>query len=301
MKFGQGDSHGVSRKLPPLDRDPLRASAPATSAKLEVLLGAPIWGCAGWKGTLYPEKARVADFLKHYGEALPAIELNATFYGIPTADRLEKWAADTPETFKFCPKVPRGASHSSDMKTRLEVFDRFWKEFEVLGSRWGLSFLQLPETFDTRSLRVLETLLKHKPEQAALAVEFRHPGWFSDHALISEAKGLLEFYNVTATISDTLAKRHSLHQSFVSSETMIRFLGTEDPTSDMPRLTEWVDRLEEVSALGVKRAYVFIHQPHEEFCAETLARLSDLILTRPALHLAKPVKLFSESQPELFV
>ena len=300
MKFGQGDSTGVSAKLPPLDRDPLRSSAPFTRSGPEILLGAPVWGCAGWKGSLYPEKARALDFLKHYAEALPSIELNATFYGIPTAERLTKWAEQTPASFRFCPKVPRGVSHSSDIKTRLEVFDRFWKEFEMLGERWGLSFLQLPETFDTRGLSVLERILKHKPEERPLAVEFRHPSWFEDHTLISEAKGLLEYYGASCVISDTLAKRHSLHQSFLGKTVMVRFLGSENDASDLPRLSEWTKRLEELTEIGVERVYFFVHQPAEVHAAHTLARFSDMILATKALTLAKPVHLFSESQSALF-
>ncbi len=299
MKFGQGDSQGGSHKLPPLDRDPLRADAPGQE-KIELLLGAPVWGCAGWRGTLYPDKARPSDFLKHYAEALPTIELNATFYGIPTRERLLKWSSQTPENFRFCPKVPRGVSHSSELRTRLEVFERFWKEFEVLGPRWGLSFLQLPETFDTRNLRTLETLLKKKPETRSLAVEFRHPSWFADHALIGEAKGLLEFYGTSPVISDTLAKRHTLHQSFIGDEALVRFLGTEDSVSDEARLIEWSERLESLPLLGAKRVYFFIHQPHEEFAAETLARFSECILQRNKLRLDKPVSLYSERQKTFF-
>lgn len=283
--------------LPPLDKDPLRV---ASSEPVTVILGAPVWGCVGWRGTLYPEKARVQDFLKHYSEALPAIELNATFYGIPTRERLEKWAEQTPPNFHFCPKVPRGVSHSNDLTTRLEVFDRFWKEFEVLGDRWGISFLQLPETFDTRSMKTLERVLQLKPEKASLAIEFRHPSWFDEHALIPEAKGLLEFLGCSATISDTLAKRHTLHQSFLGREVMVRFLGTEDPVSDMERLEHWASRLEEISSEGVERVYFFVHQPHEEFAAETLARFSDRLAERGIVAIARRVKLFSESQSELF-
>ena len=299
MQFGQGSAEGVSLKLPPLDKDPLKVG-PRSNEPVTVILGAPIWGCAGWKGTLYPEKARVQDFLKHYGDALPAIELNATFYGIPTRERLEKWTEQTPPQFHFCPKVPRAVSHSNDIKTRLEVFDRFWKEFAVLGERWGISFLQLPETFDTRSMKTLERVLQLKPEKAPLAVEFRHPSWFSENALIPEAKGLLEFLSCSAAISDTLAKRHTLHQSFIGRDVMVRFLGTEDPASDRERLTHWATRLEEISQEGVESVYFFVHQPHEEFAAETLARFSDMLLERGVVKLARPVKLFSESQNDLF-
>jgi uncharacterized protein YecE (DUF72 family) len=298
MKFGQGEARGVSMKLPPLDKDPLSPSR--SRGRPEILLGAPVWGCAGWKGSLYPENAKTADFLTYYARALPAIELNATFYGIPPRERLEKWAAQTPEGFLFCPKLPRAVSHSAAVKTRMEVLARFWNEFQVLGSRWGLSFLQLPETFDTRAMKVLEGLLKEKPEGASLAIEFRHPDWFSEHALISEARGLLEFYACVPVISDTLAKRHSLHQSFVGREAMVRFLGTEDPASDQARLSEWSKRLEELGDEGVERVYFFVHQPREEFAAETLARFSEVLAASTKLSLRQEVQLHSEIQPELF-
>ncbi len=292
MKFGQGSAAGISLKLPPLDRDPL-ASLPGRSYP-EIRLGAPVWGCAGWKGTLYPAQAKPADFLKHYSRALAAIELNATFYGIPPQERLLKWVRETPEHFHFCPKLPRAISHGSDPKTQREVFNRFWEEFETLGTRWGISFLQLPETLDTRGMKVLEKLLPHKPEHRSLAIEFRHPSWFEDHTLIAEAKGLLEFYRCTPVISDTLAKRHSLHQSYVGDHAFIRFLGTEDESPDMERLRDWAARLKKLGELGIQKIYFFVHQPHEEFAAVTLARFSETLEEIKEVQLHSPVKLYSE-------
>jgi uncharacterized protein YecE (DUF72 family) len=301
MKFGQGEAHGISLKLPETAlAAKIAPKTPPSKAPLKIILGAPIWGCAGWKGSLYPENAKPNDFLLHYARALGAIELNATFYGFPPQERIKKWAEQTPADFKFCPKLPRGVSNSKELVTRKEIFERFWKEFSTLEQKLGPSFIQFSETTGPNSIPEIEELLVLKPPQHKLAVEFRHPEFFDENKLIPELQVLLEKHHCIAVISDTLAKRYSLHQFYSQDFAFVRFLGAENPEQDLFRLTQWTNKLEELAQKGLKEVYFFVHQPNEVHAAETLAEFSQLCQSKKSLMLDKPIELFSRKQAELF-
>ena len=76
-------------------------------------LGCAIWGYRPWIGTWLP--ARTQDMLGAYSERLTMVEINATFYGLPDAATITRWAESTPTTFRFCPKIPRAISHSDGL------------------------------------------------------------------------------------------------------------------------------------------------------------------------------------------
>src|SRR5437868_1472522 len=95
-----------------------------------------------WRGAFYPVQAKPADFLRLYAERLPAVELNATFYQLPSEEQVEAWAAATPREFRFAVKVNRRISHSG----RIELLPTFCERVRVLGERLGPLLLQLPPT-----------------------------------------------------------------------------------------------------------------------------------------------------------
>src|SRR5207248_7841504 len=113
-----------------------------------------------------------ADFLRRYAERLPAVELNATFYQLPSEERLEAWAAATPPGFRFAVKVNRRISHSG----RIELLPTFCERVRTLGERLGPLLLQLPPT-RPRDDGLLGLLLGSFDPELRVAVEFRHDSW----------------------------------------------------------------------------------------------------------------------------
>jgi uncharacterized protein YecE (DUF72 family) len=300
MKFGQiqheAQLEGKSLQLPTFEQRNLSVTRPSST---RIILGAPVWGCEGWRGKIYPSNAKSKDFLKHYSRALESIEFNSTFYGLPSAERLENWCAQTPNGFLFCPKVPRYISHSRDQLQKLERWISFWKRLEIIGDHLGRVFLQLPDTYGLKDLSDLENLLRHKPQNQKLAVEFRSPEFFHEGQVIAEVCDLLLSWNAYPLISDTLGKRYSLHQTYLGSETMIRFLGRERRTEDHFRLKQWVNRLVELQSFGMERVYFFVHQPDETHCAESLSFVSHE-LSKHSLLKHKTIQLLNDEAPTLF-
>jgi len=305
MKFGQvtheAQLEGKSLKLPPalFCGDIRRKNEAVAQTPLKVILGAPVWGCVGWKGKIYPSDAKPKDFLKHYSRALRAIELNSTFYGLPNEDRLQSWMDQTPDDFLFCPKVPRHISHAKDQLVKTERWVNFWKRLAPLKGKLGRVFLQLPDTYGISDLSDLENLLKTKDASQKLAVEFRSPEFFSDGVLLPELCDLLAQWNSYPVISDTLGRRYSLHQNFVGDEVMIRFLGRENENEDLFRLNEWRLRLKEMQTHGIETVYFFLHQPDETYCAQTMSQFSRMIEEEAQLRI-KPLRLLKDEALTLF-
>lgn len=134
--------------------------------------GASGFSYPAWKGGFYPADARPADFLRIYADRLPAVELNATFYRLPSEEQFERWAAAVPPGFRFAVKMTRRIIHFGD----LSLAGTFCERVRALGDRLGPVLVQFPPT-RTRDAGMLELLRGSLDPELRYAFEFRHPSW----------------------------------------------------------------------------------------------------------------------------
>lgn len=132
-----------------------------------------------WKGSFYPEKLPAAKMLEFYVARFNTVEINYTFYRMPTAKQLAGWAATAPEPFTFTLKAPRRITHDSKLQHCEETLAAFCAVAQTLGPRLGVLLFQLPPTF-RRSLAVLEQFLACLPDGMRAAFEFRHESWHDE-------------------------------------------------------------------------------------------------------------------------
>ena len=135
-----------------------------------------------WKGTFYPEKIAPEEMLGAYARRLGAVEINNTFYHMPTARVLEGWAAQVPKAFRFAFKAPQLITHFKRLRHVDEEIDYLFKTLSLLGPRLGPVLFQFPASFPL-DRPALEGLLNLIPGKAACAFEFRHPSWLDDGVL----------------------------------------------------------------------------------------------------------------------
>jgi uncharacterized protein YecE (DUF72 family) len=149
--------------------------------RVRLLVGTSGYSYAPWKGTFYPEKLPAAKMLAYYAERLPAVEINNTFYRMPTAELLGRWAAETPEGFCFALKSTRRITHERRLADAEEPVRRFYETAAALGGKRGPTLFQLPPNArkDLPRLDAFLALLDTVSEPRA-AFEFRHPSWLSD-------------------------------------------------------------------------------------------------------------------------
>ena len=146
-----------------------------------LIAGASGYSFKEWKGNFYPEKMKQEEMLAWYSARLPTVEINNTFYQMPKAAVLEKWAQTTPENFKFAIKASRRITHMSRLKadTAADSVDFLYTTLAALGAKRGPVLFQLPP-FLKKDLPRLSEFLKLLPEGHCAAFEFRNDSWFDD-------------------------------------------------------------------------------------------------------------------------
>jgi uncharacterized protein YecE (DUF72 family) len=263
MEFGKlPDISQVDFSLPP--------DAPGTLSLLQAhpaleqwpfYIGATGWAMKEWVGTYYPKGTAAKDFLAAYGTQFNTIELNTTHYRIPEPAAILRWKTQTPDDFRFCPKIPQTISHSRDLGTGGTQLHSFAEVIALLENRLGPSFMQLPPHFSPIQLPILESFLKKWPQGLPLAIEFRHPDWFCDTGLLREARELLSAFGTGTVITDVAGRRDVLHMCLTAPFAFIRFVGNALHPSDYERVGDWIRRLEHWFENGLQRVFFFTHEP----------------------------------------
>jgi len=140
-------------------------------------LGTSGWAYKEWKPDFYPADLPQTRFLEHYGTALNACEINATFYRLQAPETFTKWAAETPGSFRFAIKAHRRLTHSKSIAPDDRSFlDAFLKSVATLGPRLGVVLFQFPP-YRRHDIEQLDALLAALPKSTCYAFEFRHESW----------------------------------------------------------------------------------------------------------------------------
>lgn len=242
-------------------------------------LGCAIWAYKDWVGDLFPAGSRSGDFLRLYSRRLTAVEGNTTFYATPKPEVVARWAAETPEGFQFCFKLPREVSHAGPLARQAELTRSFVERLAPLGPRLGPFFLQLPPGYSPAQRGDLARWLEAWPAGQRVAVEVRHPDWYSPgEAPLME---LLERHGAGRVVMDVRPIRQEgdpgggllddarerkpdvpMHPLRSGGFAMVRYIGHPDPARNEVWLDEWAARIAGWRAEGAP-VYLFMHCPDE--------------------------------------
>ncbi|MGE5532780.1 MAG: DUF72 domain-containing protein [Bacillota bacterium] len=132
-----------------------------------------------WKGTFYPKKTLPKDYLNYYSTQFNTVEVDSTFYRIPTPPTVTNWKKQTPENFRFSLKFPQRITHFKMLKDCEQETEVFLNRVSLLGEKVGALLLQFPPNFGVDHLPDLETYLQKLPSQHRYAVEVRNKGWLN--------------------------------------------------------------------------------------------------------------------------
>jgi uncharacterized protein YecE (DUF72 family) len=164
-----------------------------------------MWANRDWVGRLFGATARPAQFLHHYSRHFDAVEGNTTFYGLPTAATVQRWAADTPASFRFVFKVPRTITHERRLRHADPELVEFCRRLEPLAERRGPVSIQMPASFGPDGLDQLARFLATVPGDWRWAVEVRHRQFFAGGSAERALNDLLHEHGVDRVILDSRA------------------------------------------------------------------------------------------------
>jgi uncharacterized protein YecE (DUF72 family) len=202
-----------------------------------------------WRGTFYPEKFSTAKMLEYYAARFSTVEINYTFYRIPTEKLLAGWSAGTPDHFQFTLKAPRRITHDAKLQRCDDLVQSFCRIARTLGPKLGTLLFQLPPTFK-KDVQVLWAFVELLPEGTRAAIEFRHPSWFDN-----ETYDALRAKNVALCVADS--EKLSTPVEITADYGYFRL---RDEGYQQADIEKWADSIRKLEGVGD----VFVYFKHEE-------------------------------------
>jgi len=210
-----------------------------------VRVGCSGWVYRDWRGPVYPEGLPQRRWFEHYATRFDTVELNATFYRLPTATAVEHWAEQAPPGFVYAAKLGAFGSHRMKLRDATSWLPNHLDRICRLGAALGPTLVQLPPRW-RRDTERLDEFLSVAPPSLRWAVELREPSWLHDDVF-----DVLERHGAALCIHDLLE-----HHPWVRTTdwTYVRFHGPDARTEKYvgryggrrlwraaERLAEWAD------------------------------------------------------------
>ncbi|MGH9920330.1 MAG: DUF72 domain-containing protein [Nitrososphaerales archaeon] len=242
-----------------------------------VRIGCSGWSYKDWVGPFYPSNTEAKDYLKLYSRTFDCVEIDSSFYRIPSPGMVSQWKSSTPEGFTFCPKLSKKITHENKLENFESTLLYFYSVVSKLGDKLGPIVVQLPPSVKVekhhaameRFVSSLEPKFKH-------AIEFRHKSWFTP-----ETYKLLEKNNVAMawSINQYLETPPEVTADFV----YLRMVGTREITQftgiqkEMrEEMEHWAKELREKRA-SIKDSFVFFNNHFAGFGPESVNEFRRLL------------------------
>ena len=217
---------------------------------MNIWIGTSGFSYKEWKPSFYPADLADKQMLSYYATRLNSVEIDYTFYRMPTAKTIEAWRLATPDAFRFTVKASQQITHRQRLKVPSEALEYFTSIVPELGARLGLVLYQLPPFFKCDVQR-LDLFLAALPRGVRSAFEFRHESWFNDSVY-----DLLRRYNVALCVHD--ADDHTTPMVLTAGAVYVR-LRKSSYSPDERAI--WQQRFREWAAGGTE---VFAYIKHED-------------------------------------
>jgi uncharacterized protein YecE (DUF72 family) len=241
------------------------------------------WNYDAWVGPFYPPGTRPVDFLATYGHAFDTVEVDSTFYAVPSAKTVRSWGARVDAGFEFALKLPQQISHENRLRDSGDIAEKFFDVARELGPKLGPILVQLGPDFGPAELPALAAFLPTLPRDLRFAVEFRQRGWIHEGVI-----ALLREHRVALTLSDGrwIPRRTMLLLADrpTAPFTYVRWLGPNRDIVDYSRtqvdrtneLESWVRVLPELAA-KVHSMYGYVSNHFAGHGPATVRQLQEML------------------------
>ncbi len=237
----------------------------------DVYIGTSGWSYKGWAETFYPSELPVSRHLAFYTTKFPTVEINSSFYRLPTEKAFEDWSRTVPSGFLYSVKGSRAVTHFKRLRPGAKSLDLLLERSKLLGKHLGPVLWQLPGTLK-KDLPRLEAFLRTLNRRIHHAIEFRDPSWVD-----KEVFQTLREYRVAnvALSSKAMPRCFELTANFA----YVRFHGLEGGASHDytdQELRPWATFLRDCAARGVK-CFAYFNNDMNTRAPLNARRLMDLV------------------------
>ena len=217
-----------------------------------ILVGTSGYNYPEWKGSFYPADLSAAKMLPYYASKFRTVEINYTFYRMPTSKIVNGWAARVPPEFRFTLKAPKRITHDKRLRAA-EVADSLRTFVSVageLGPQLAALLFQLPPNFK-KDLPLLSEFLSLLPPETKAAFEFRNASWLDD-----EVYAALKARNIALCVADSEAR-----QTPAIATADYAYLRLRDEGYGAADIAKWAEAAKQLDATC---SDVFVYFKHED-------------------------------------
>ncbi len=235
---------------------------------MQVLVGTSGYAYKEWKGIFYPEDLPAEGMLRFYGGQFQTVEINNTFYRLPSEKMILNWAAQVPDAFTFVLKASRRITHMKRLKDVKEPLDYLLHTSSVLGDKLGPTLFQLPPNMK-KDVPRLQHFLELLPKRWRAALEFRNVSWYDD-----EVFDTLRSHNAALCLADTEDK-----ETPVIATADWGYLRLRRGRYDEEELLSWS---QQIADQPWQNAFVFFKHEDQGVGPKLAKQFIDLLPTNPA-------------------
>ncbi len=247
-------------------------------AKSQVWIGTSGWFYRHWYGKIYPSKLSTREWLSYYATHFDTVEVNSTFYRLPSRNVVLDWYRNTPAEFVFALKISRFVSHIK----RLKSVHREWKQFlmlrEWLKEKVGPLLLQLPPSFEFSGEnfeRLKNFLRRCRKSNLRVAVEFRHSSWDKEKVF-----QLLTNYNTALCIAHGPKGKIPIFETLTADFVYLRFHGSPRlyaSSYSLKQLQQWAAKIRQWRDQG-REIFVYFNNDFEGYAFQNAKTLKELVV-----------------------
>jgi uncharacterized protein YecE (DUF72 family) len=238
---------------------------------MEIRIGTSGWHYHHWRGRYYPEKLPSSHMLEFYVRDFDSVEINNSFYHLPTAGTFETWGMTTPENFRFSVKGSRFITHQKKLIDPDKILERFIPLVDRLGHKLGPILFQLPPRWHCNVDR-LAAFLEALPLGYRYSFEFRDASWHS-----SAVYQTLRHHNAAFCLYELAGFRTPL--VVTADFAYVRLHGPGERYQgkySSAALRAWARRLDRLST-QLAAAYVYFDNDEAAYAAQNASELKRLL------------------------
>ena len=238
---------------------------------MQYYIGTSGWHYEHWRYRFYPENLNKTKWLEFYSSNFNTVELNNSFYRLPSEEAFANWHDTSPAGFKFAVKVSRFITHIKRLKVTVEPVEKFISRAKLLGEKLGPLLYQLPPNMHRDDER-LESFLSGLPEGMQHVFEFRHLSWLNDSVY-----NILNRYNAGLCVFDMPDIECPL--VVTADFAYIRLHGSTALYSSCytdEELADWKNKLADLPD-NIKQVYIYFNNDSEAFAVRNAITLANYL------------------------
>lgn len=239
----------------------------------KVHVGTSGWHYSHWRGPFYPEEIKDDEMLDFYAQHFRTVEINNSFYHLPSQQTFQSWRDQVPPGFIFAVKASRYITHMKKLRDPESATEKFFTHVQELKKKIGPVLFQLPPKWHCDQAR-FKAFLENLPRGYRFAFEFRDTSWFND-----EVNSLLKEHNAALCVYDLAGQQSP--KELTANYAYLRLHGPAEQKYSgrytRPQLRNWLELCRKWLEEGARQVFVYFDNDQSGYAALNALELQEML------------------------